>query len=575
MKIKKTILSLVIAASSSLTTFAQPDPFADRVPAYQAGTDFATDFATGLGYTNTIAALGAPSAVTPGDFGGPVTPFSPPYLGEQLLSIGEGGMAIFEFDPPIFNHPGNPFGLDFIIYGSAGFSITNGNFSGGGITDGTLFGQNTGSTRVSVSSDNETYYPLNPAAAPIVDHYFPSDGSGRAGIPVAPEHSSEDFAGADLNGIRALYRHGAGGTGYDLAWAQSEDGTPPELTEIRFVRVEVISGRSEIDALAATQPTESHGSQLVTETFDSDPLQNGWEPLGDASLFSWDAEAQRLIAQWDSSRPNSYFAHPLGKTIDVTEDFTIAFDLTFESIEIGTTENKAFTFPIAIGLVNLAQATRTDYFRGTGIDSVHGPKGVVEWNYLPDSGFGATVSSGLISQDNQWAFQNSFPLELSTGTDYHVRMQYDAEAGILATTMTANGIPFGPIMDASLDDIFGNPLEGGFTSLEVDTFAISSYSDEGQSPPEFAGSIQARGFLDNISVSADSAPSIAGIQVTDSEIVLEFEAFVGQRYWLEQSTDLTNWMTLQHQSPSETGTAQWRIEKAGPIGFFRLRAESL
>ena len=575
MKNKTTILSIAIAAFASLTTFAQPDPFADRVTAYQSGVGFATDFSTGLGYTNTVAALGAPAVVTPGEFGGPITPFSPPYLRDQLLSIGEGGMAIFEFDPPVFNHPGNPFGLDFVIYGSAGFAITNGNFSGGGITDGTLFGQNAGSTSISVSADNETYYPLNPSIAPNVDDYYPTDGAGRAGIPIDPSHSPENFAGADLAAIRSLYRQGAGGTAYDLAWAQTPDGTPVKLMEVRYVRIEVLEGRSEVDALASTQPTESQGSQLINETFEKAPSDTGWESIGNTSLFSWDAERKQLIADWDSSQPNSYFAHSLGQTVNTSDNFTIEFNLSFESIEIGTTTDKPFTFPIAIGLIDLAQATRDDFFRGTGIDAAHGPKGVAEWNYLPDSGFGATISSGLISQDNQWAFQNTFPLELSPGTDYHVSMQYHAETGNLTTKMTADGLPFGPILDASLDDIFGNPLEGGFTSLEVDTFAISSYSDEGQSPPEFAGSIRARGALDNIKVSVDSAPRISGIQVTDTKIILEFNAAENKRYWLERSDDLTNWMTLQHQSPKESGTVEWSIEKSGPIGFFRLRAEAL
>ena len=575
MKNKTAILSLAIASFASLTTLGQSDPFADRVTAYQAGAGFATDFSTGLGYTNAVAALGAPSIVTPGEFGGPITPFSPPYLGEQLLSIGEGGSVVLEFDPPIFNHPSNPFGLDFVIYGSAGFAVINGNFSGGGITDGTLFGQNTGNTRVQVSTDNETFYVLNPSLAPIVDHSFPTDGSGRTGIPIDPQLLAKDFAGADLTAIRSLYRQGAGGAGYDLAWAQETDGSPVNLTEVRFVRIEVLEGRSEIDALASTQATESQGSQLILETFETSPAERGWESIGNASLFSWDADGQRLMAEWDSSQPNSYFAHSLGRPIDVTDSFSIEFDLSFQSIEIGTTTDKPYTFPIAIGLIDLTQATREDYFRGTGIDVVHGPKGVAEWNYLPDSGFGATVSSGLISQDNQWAFQNTFPLELSPGTAYHINMQFHAETGTLTTAMTADGLPFGPILDAKLDTIFGNPLEGGFTSLEVDTFAISSYSDKGQSPPEFAGSIRARGFLDNIKVSVDSAPRISGIQVTATEILLECNATENHRYWLEQSIDLINWMTLQHQSPSESGLLHWSVDKTGPIGFFRIRSEAL
>ena len=572
MNYKTIVTSFALVAATSVVSIAQSDPFADQVTAYNSGTGFATDFATGLGYTNVIAALGAPSAITPGEFGGPVTPFSPPFLGEQLLSIGEGGMAVFEFDPPVFNHPANPFGLDLIIYGNAGFSITNGNFTGGGITDGSIFGQNSGSTRISVSADNESFYQLNPDLAPVVDGYFPTDGSGRSGIPVDPSTSGSDFAGADIAAIQARYKLGAGGTGYDLDWAQTSDGTSVQLNEVRFVKIEVIEGKSEIDSLSAVQPTENHPSEVIFETFQENPFENGWSATGDTSLFEWDASEQRLAATWDSSKPNSYFTHTLDQTVSTGEDFSIAFDLHLDAIEIGTTTDKPFTFPIAIGLIDFAQATRDDYFRGTGISAVHGPKGVAEWNYLPDSGFGATVSSGLISQDNQWAFQNTFPLELSPGTLYQIELTYQAATGVLATTMTADGEPFGPILDAKLSDIFGNPVEGGFTRLDVDAFAISSYSDEGQSPPEFAGSIRANGFVDNIRVTIDSAPTIDQIQISDSQISLTFAALAGKTYWLEHSTDLINWMTIQQQVAEANETAEWNIDRSGPIGFFRLRA---
>ena len=80
-------VALIAATSLIATTQADTNPFADHVTAYEPGTGFATDFSSGLGFTNTVAALGAPSAVTPGEFGGPVTPFSPPFVAEQLLSI--------------------------------------------------------------------------------------------------------------------------------------------------------------------------------------------------------------------------------------------------------------------------------------------------------------------------------------------------------------------------------------------------------------------------------------------------------------------------------------------------------
>jgi hypothetical protein len=566
-------VALIAATSLIATTQADTNPFADHVTAYEPGTGFATDFSSGLGFTNTVAALGAPSAVTPGEFGGPVTPFSPPFVAEQLLSIGEGGTATFEFDPPIFDHPANPFGLDFIVYGNTGFSITNGNFSGGGITDGSTFSHNSGATRIAVSADNTTFYTLDPALAPIVDGAYPTDGAGRFGIPTNPALQASDFAGVDHSGIQSLYGGGAGGTGYDLSWAQTSDGSPVALTQVRFVRIEVLEGKSEIDALSAVLPTDAMTSKVITESFENDPSQQGWNIAGDTSLFQWEAETQRLSTQWDSSKRNSYFYQSIGQVLDTQLDFSIAFDLEFESIAIGTTPDKPFTFPIAIGLIDLAQATREDYFRGSGIHPVNGPRGVAEWNYLPDSGFGATVSSGLISQNNQWAFQNTFPLELDTGTLYQVQMEYQAATQIIKTVMTADGEPFGPLLDASLDDIFGNPVEGGFTKLNVDAFAISNYSDAGQAPPEFAGSIQAHGYVDNIKIKIGSDLRIDQIQIDTDQVNITFNGTANTSYWLEQSSDFTSWITVDHKIVSESGVVQMSRPKEQTQAFFRLRSQ--
>jgi hypothetical protein len=182
-----------------------------------------------------------------------VDPFNPPYLKEQLVSIGSGGSLTLGFSSPILNlsDHSHPFGLDFIIYGNAGFVITNGNFTGGGITDGSLFGGNSGTTRVSVSPDNQSYFTLDPARAPVVDALFPTDGSGSFDLPVDPRRTASDFAGAGLDGIRALYAGAAGGAGYDLAWAQDLNGQSVILPEVRFIRIEVLSGAAEIDGISA------------------------------------------------------------------------------------------------------------------------------------------------------------------------------------------------------------------------------------------------------------------------------------------------------------------------------------
>ncbi|MBI4659164.1 MAG: hypothetical protein HY735_10005 [Verrucomicrobia bacterium] len=240
----------MVVGSMAFCSPARAAGFADAVVSYSPGTGFATEFGSGLGFTNVAAVLGEPSKIIPGQFGGPVDPFNPPYLRDQVLSIGAGGSLTVRFDTPILNFPGNPFGLDFIVFGNAGFVITNGNFSGGGITDGSLFGANSESARVLVSADNVTYFQLSPSLTPTVDSYFPTDGSGDISKPVNPALRASDFAGRDLTGIRSLYAGSAGGTGFDISWAQDGNGRNANLSSVSYVRFDLLGGAAEIDAIA-------------------------------------------------------------------------------------------------------------------------------------------------------------------------------------------------------------------------------------------------------------------------------------------------------------------------------------
>ena len=231
---------------------AQPSGFANSVLSYNSGSGFVAS------YTNTSSALGEPSRITPGQFGGPVDPFSPPYLSEQLVSVGAGGHLILRFDSQVLNNPANPFGIDFLVFGNSGFSITNGDFGGGGITDGSLFGANSGETRVSVSADGTTFYELTPSLTPVVDSPFPTDGTGNFQTPVNPALTRDSFAGKNLTQIRQLYQGSGGGGGFDIGWARNLQGQPANLGSIQYVRIDVLSGVSEIDGIAMVVPEPGH-----------------------------------------------------------------------------------------------------------------------------------------------------------------------------------------------------------------------------------------------------------------------------------------------------------------------------
>jgi hypothetical protein len=242
--------SFVVALAVAGSVFAaQSADFAQGVADYLPG------IAPAPGFTNANAALGQPTIVNP--FGDEVTPFNPPYSAEDIVSIGESGSLTLRFHTPILNHPNNAFGIDFIIYGNAGFIVTNelnwDTFEWIGIpaTDGSLFGANDGETLVSVSQDGVRFYTLDPALAPTVDRILPTDSRGDFHTPAIPGLMQADFAGLTENEIAALYLRSAGGAGYDLSWARDSEGRPVHLQHVRFIRIAVLSGRSEVDAVAS------------------------------------------------------------------------------------------------------------------------------------------------------------------------------------------------------------------------------------------------------------------------------------------------------------------------------------
>ena len=302
------------------------------------------------------------------------------------------------------------------------------------------------------------------------------------------------------------------------------------------------------------------------EDFSGDPLTQGWTAQGDPSLFRWDAAVGALDVTWDSGRTqtNSFFARPLGRSLTIAEDFQFGFDLRLEEIAVGTTPGMPYTFQLALGFVNLAEATQPGFLRGTGMDSPN----LVEFDYFPDSGFGATVSPTIISTSGQFASGFTFPLELTPGDRFRVDMHYAAAARKLTTTMTRNGEPFGPVNDVQ--------VELDFAGVDVDHVAVINYADAGQDPA-FAGSVRARGWVDNLSVWLPDAPSLnMGGTLAGGRYTMTFGGTAGWRYTLQRTLNWAQWETIGE--PVEgAGDRQILVDDDPPAGhaFYRLRAEKI
>jgi hypothetical protein len=533
MKIRTLALASLLAVGSVVSVRAQ---FASAVVDYNSGTGFAA------GYTNTAAALGAPSQINP--YSDATDPFDSAYGKNQLVSIGAGGSLTLRFDSPIIHNPSNPFGLDFMVFGNTFFVITNGDYSGGGITSGALGGNNPGATRIEVSADGTNWFTLNPALAPTADNLFPTDGLGDPGLPVNPALTGSSFAGLGLAGIRTLYNGSAGGTGYNLAWAQDTNGNFANLPIVRYVRVNVLSNKSEIDAVAAVRGT----APVFAEDFYLDPLQNGWKAFGDTNLFHWNPTNQNIEVTWDSSQTNSYFYHPLGTVLARNDAFSLAFDLRLTDIPV---ENG---FQIAVGLLNLASATNANFFRGSGNQSPN----LAEFDYFPDY-----LSVDATTADTNSGFNFLYDnFALNPGTTYHLVLSHAAGDSYLNGQIFTNGQLY-----ASLTQAY---TPASFTDFRLDTVSINSFSDANS----YGSSILAHGTVDNFVVSLPPPPvQTVAVHLQSGQWQAQFSSRSHWLYTLERTTDFVTWTAVA--AASGNGTNLLLTDPNTPLGngFYRIRAD--
>ena len=263
---------------------------------------------------------------------------------------------------------------------------------------------------------------------------------------------------------------------------------------------------------------------------------------------------------------NHYFYRRLDTVLTKNDDFRLAFDLQLGDIAVGVNPDKPSTFELAIGFLNFSDAVKTNFERGTGINAMDGPRNWVEFDYFPDSGFGATISPTLVSSNNQFATGFDFPLELALGDWFHVAMNYTASNRTLSTAMTRNSQPFGTNIDVKLD--------ASFTDFRLDTVAVSSYSDAGQDP-QFAGSILAHGVVDNITITVPepAVTNLAGA-IANGAWQIEFTGRTNWLYTLERTEDFRLWSAVSPLTPGVNRRLTLVDTNAlAANAFYRVRAE--
>lgn len=241
------VTALACAGAASAST-----PWAVQVVSYNPG-------ATAVpGYTDPASALGAPSRFTgtSAGFPGVVSMFNPAFETDQIVSIGEGGHLTLRLDRPALNDLSNPFGVDLIIFGNAGFIDVA--YPGGVIGPGAgMFGLGQGVLELSV--DGVSFVPwgaFTEGLFPTVGYLDAAPFQTTPGAvpsdllrPVNPALTRSSFAGLTHAQALTLYAGSGGGTPIDIGLAG--------LASARYLRLSVPDDGSpgtdlsiEIDAVA-------------------------------------------------------------------------------------------------------------------------------------------------------------------------------------------------------------------------------------------------------------------------------------------------------------------------------------
>lgn len=248
-----------ITACAGAPAVYAADPWADAVLSYNPGVGADPGYSS-----NSAVTLGSPERFTGetdfgGAFQGVVSIFNPTFGTDEILSIGEGGSLVVQFNEPIVNDPGHLYGVDLIVFGNSFFAADFSNFPDvTQLTSASLFDSD--SALIEVSADGVNWFAVSAAA----DQLFPTQGyldsgafDGVPGLaptdflkPVDPALTAADFNGLTYAQSVALYDGSGGGTPIDI-------GQTP-LGSASFVRISVLDDgnpgttlNAEIDAFAA------------------------------------------------------------------------------------------------------------------------------------------------------------------------------------------------------------------------------------------------------------------------------------------------------------------------------------
>lgn len=306
-----------------------------------------------------------------------------------------------------------------------------------------------------------------------------------------------------------------------------------------------------IAAVSLLVASASLADTVINEKFAANPLTNGWQIYGDASLFQWNPAAQAMDVTWDSTQTNSFFYHPLGRVFTQTDGFCVQFDLNL------TDTDTTGYFQLAIGLCNFAGATGPNFSRANG----ECPN-LCEFDYYPGGpgSYGPSLDATLVDATNQFYFCYDTTQSLATNTDYRVVLIHPPGAATVSATIYTNGRVF-----SRLPSVYAGQATNGFS---LDTLAICNYTTRDD---VYGDSLLAHGTVGNLSF-ASPLPLVDVQAVGVGQI--QFASDTNWLYTLEQSADFQTWTPA---APAVPGTgASLVLQATNPPAaqaFYRVRAD--
>jgi len=291
----------------------------------------------------------------------------------------------------------------------------------------------------------------------------------------------------------------------------------------------------------------------ITETFATDPLQNGWKIFGNTNLFHWNPTNENLEVTWDSTQTNSYCYQSLGTTLTRDDTFSLSFDL-----QVNDAIALQYGAELAVGLFKFSSATNAVFSRSGGTSP-----NLFEFDYFPDTGYGDSVDATLI--DTNGDFGHLYFVydskTLNPGVTYQITLSHTAGTTNISGQILTNGVLF-----SSLPFVYSAPI----TDFRLDTLSISSYQDDG-----FGDSILAHGVVDNFVVTLPPPP-IQSLTVALSNSIpqIQFTSRANWLYTLQRTTDFQSWTDVPPITPGVAGMLLLSDTNApADKAFYRVRAD--